>query len=126
MLESLVRGAEGSGIEVCSVLIGFVRGDRYIVREYVDVRNIEVSPVLFRADPRDMARAIFKLTGGDYDIVGVFHSHPAPPVPSVRDVEGMRFWPRVVWLIYSTTTHSLGAYMFGDNGSICRVGLVVC
>ena len=122
MLERLIREAENSSIEVCSILIGLVQEDKYIVMEYVDMRNIEMSPVSFRADPRDIAEAISKLTKENYDIIGIFHSHPAPPVPSARDLDGMRLWPQTVWLIYSTTTRSLEAYIL-RNSSIDKVKL---
>lgn len=118
MLKKLIREAEGSSIEVCGVLLGLIQGDNYIVKEYVATRNIEVSPVSFKADPKDLSKAISKLSEGNYDIIGIFHSHPAPPTPSARDVEGMRLWPQTVWLIYSTITHSLGAYMLRDGGII--------
>jgi proteasome lid subunit RPN8/RPN11 len=122
MLGRLIREAENSIIEVCSILIGLVQDDSYIVKEYVNTRNTDMSPVSFKADPKDLARAVSKLIEESYDIVGVFHSHPAPPTPSARDIEGMKLWPQTVWIIYSTTTHSLEAYIF-RNGKVYRVRL---
>jgi len=122
MLGRLIREAENSIIEVCSILIGLVQDDSYIVKECVNARNTDMSPVSFKADPKDLAKVVSKLIEENYDIVGVFHSHPAPPIPSARDIEGMRLWPQTVWIIYSTTTHSLDTYIF-RNGEVYRVEL---
>jgi proteasome lid subunit RPN8/RPN11 len=122
MLGRLIREAENSVIEVCSILIGLSQDDSYIVKECVNTRNTDMSPVSFKADPEDLAKAVSKLVEEGYDIVGIFHSHPAPPVPSARDIEGMRLWPQTVWIIYSTITHSLEAYIL-RNGEVYRVKL---
>lgn len=122
MLKKLTKEAEDSSVEVCSVLIGLIQEDNYIVKEYVITGNIEMSPVSFKADPKDLSKAISKLSEKNYDIVGIFHSHPAPPTPSAKDIEGMKLWPQTVWLIYSTINHSLEAYIL-KNGEIIKVKL---
>ena len=51
------------------------------------------------------------------DLVGIYHSHPAPPVPSETDLRNMRLNP-VIWLISSKLTGDwiTNAYVLvGDN-----------
>jgi proteasome lid subunit RPN8/RPN11 len=47
-------------------------------------------------------------------VVGIFHSHPAEPMPSLIDKKFMEINP-VVWIIYSTTTHRSSAYIFEEK-----------
>jgi proteasome lid subunit RPN8/RPN11 len=47
-------------------------------------------------------------------VIGIFHSHPAKPLPSSTDKEFMELNP-VIWVIYSTTEDRFKAFV-SDNG----------
>ena len=57
-------------------------------------------------------------------MVGIFHSHPAPPRPSQSDMKNMQLNP-VVWLIASNTTGEwvTRAYIL-ENKSPVEVSIV--
>jgi proteasome lid subunit RPN8/RPN11 len=59
-----------------------------------------------------MAKALEK-AGDEYDIMGIIHSHPAPPYPSSIDRENMKLWP-VVWLIVDSRVGNYKAWI-GDR-----------
>ncbi len=52
-------------------------------------------------------------------LVGIFHSHPAPPRPSQSDLRNMRFNP-VVWLVASKLTGSwiVKGYALEENRAV--------
>ncbi|RDE11817.1 MAG: hypothetical protein C4K48_10935 [Candidatus Thorarchaeota archaeon] len=52
-------------------------------------------------------------------LVGIFHSHPAPPRPSQSDLRNMRFNP-VVWLVASKLAGSwiIKGYALEGNGPV--------
>lgn len=54
-------------------------------------------------------------------LVGIYHSHPAPPKPSTTDLKNMRLNP-VIWLISSKMTGEWisKAYIL-DEATVCQV-----
>jgi proteasome lid subunit RPN8/RPN11 len=77
------------------------------------------SPHSFSIDPQELLAAYSDAEAEGLDVVGIFHSHPGRPSPSSTDVKFMEI-NGVVWLIYSTTERSFGAY-FLDSGRIDQV-----
>jgi len=59
-------------------------------------------------------------------LIGIFHSHPAPPRPSQSDLRNMRFNP-VVWLVASKLTGSwiVKGYVLEENSAVKVVMHVV-
>ncbi|QAY66397.1 Mov34/MPN/PAD-1 family protein [Paenibacillus protaetiae] len=57
----------------------------------VPVANIHPQPETgFAFDPAEWVEAYFRITKNRQHIAGMYHSHPSsPPVPSVRDLEGL-------------------------------------
>lgn len=63
--------------------------------------NLLRSPTEFLADPLDIVAAHNLAENLGLEVVAMFHTHPAgDPVPSARDVEGMRLWP-MPWIVAS-------------------------
>ena len=125
LLQSLVSETLRSKIEICGVLIGEKRGNHYIVTKALSGRNIKNSPVLFEIAPEDLYRAATMAESEGLDIVGLYHSHPAPPKPSIRDLDGMRLWP-LPWLIISSIDGSYDCYMYNyDENRVVRVKIVI-
>lgn len=97
-LHEILRKARESRTEICGLLFGELENHRAVVKKISFIRNTLNSQVEFLLDPEEMIREIEIAEEEGLEIVGIFHSHLCKPLPSERDVEGMKNW-RVVWLI---------------------------
>jgi proteasome lid subunit RPN8/RPN11 len=76
------------------------------------MKNSDASPTTrFRIDPQELINGYLRAEKMGLNVVGIFHSHPAPPIPSSTDKIFMEINP-VVWLIYSTLTNESRAYIY--------------
>lgn len=98
--------------ESCAFLLG--RNDRVV--EILPMRNADESAVTFSIEPQELLRAYDLAEGKKLQVIGIFHSHPARPVPSSTDRKFMEINP-VVWLIYSTTEQKFKAYVYDSDVS---------
>ena len=82
------------------------------VIETLSMKNSDESPTTrFRIDSQELINGYLRAEKMGLNVVGIFHSHPAPPIPSSTDKIFMEINP-VVWLIYSTLTNESRAYIF--------------
>ena len=93
-----------------------------MVTEAFLTQNGEKSRVSFTISPEELFSAYKRAEMKGEEVVGIFHSHPAPPHPSGTDMLYMEINP-VVWLIMSMPSKELGAYQFA-NGMIKEVKTV--
>lgn len=100
-------------IEFCALLLGEESGDEAKVVECLPVENAERSPVSFSVSPEDLFRVYRYAEERGMEIVAVFHSHPAPSRPSMKDLQGMERWP-IVWIIRGVD--GVKAYKLVDDG----------
>ena len=100
--------------ESCALLVGTHNGKEICVLDLIPMRNSDASIISFSIDPQELIDAyqIVELKG--MDVVGIFHSHPAQPLPSSTDQKFMQINP-VVWIIYSTITNEAKAYIFEEK-----------
>ncbi len=117
-LRLIVERALGSDVEVVGFLIGRAVEEGVEVAELVFAENVERSPTRFRIEGEDVYRAIRTAEEKGLEIVGIFHSHPAPPAPSKLDMEGMKLWP-VTWLIVDSRTGDYAAWL--PSGRLVRI-----
>ncbi len=62
-------------------------GSNEIVREVIPVRNQARSPFRFRMDPQEQLRAFNWIEARGWELLAIFHSHPAGPAhPSATDI----------------------------------------
>jgi proteasome lid subunit RPN8/RPN11 len=105
--------------EACALLEGNTRfvdsesNEVANVRGIVPMRNADESAYTFRIDPNDLISAYKEISSRKLEVVGIFHSHSSEAFPSLTDRKYMELNP-VVWLIYSTLSHSFAAYIL-DN-----------
>ena len=92
--------------ESCAFLLGINEK----VAEILPMRNSDESKISFSINPQEVLRAYNLAESKKLQVIGIFHSHPASPVPSNIDMKFMEINP-VVWLIYSTTEHKFQAYV---------------
>lgn len=122
IIKMLIENARRSDVEVCGFLLGRREGDTFRVLEVRTVKNRLNSPEAFEMEPEEMVKVLDEAERRDFDVVGIFHSHPHyPPVPSERDVEGMKNW-RVPWLII-TPEGEAGAWVLRE-GEVEEVKIV--
>lgn len=90
--------------ECCGLLFGRLSEGAIKVEKAVEAENVLGSPVAFEADPEFVFRAIDRADQGGIELVGIYHSHPdIAAYVSTRDLEVMKLWPGVAWLILSVT-----------------------
>ncbi len=97
---------------------GLLAGHDGAVRAVIPIKNQARSPVRFRMDPVEQLRAFDHIEAQGWQLLGVFHSHPAgPPHPSETDIAEAAY--DVVHLIWSPRQGDWEA-----NGFSIRQGLV--
>jgi proteasome lid subunit RPN8/RPN11 len=121
-LEEIVAHVKRAQPEEACGLLGGPPGQ--VQRVYL-VENIDHSPVSYQMDPTGQVRAMEEIEGAGWEIVGIFHSHPAgPAVPSPTDV-AQAFYPEAVYLILAPDgPESWGVRGFRiDQGRVREVAL---
>lgn len=100
--------------ESCALLLGnnTNKENEIQVIESLSMKNSDALPTTrFRIDSQELINGYLRAEKMGLNVVGIFHSHPAPPIPSSTDKIFMEINP-VVWLIYSTLTNESRAYIF--------------
>ena len=125
-LKRLFRHAQSClPLESAALLFGRVEGNVVVVTRIELVDNALKSSVAFEVDPMIEYQLLLDAEAHDEEMVGIFHSHPAPPLPSERDLHNMNLNP-VVWLIASRETGSWRSRAFVyENRRVTEVSLVV-
>ncbi len=102
-------------VEACALLFGRLYKNETVVEKVEIAQNRLRSTTRFEVDPAKVAAAITDAEEEGLDFVGLFHSHPAPAVPSSIDLKAMRLWGDALWLILSSTDGNLVAYQLIDG-----------
>ena len=100
--------------ESCALLLGnnTNKENEIQVIETLSMKNSDALPTTrFRIDSQELINGYLRAEEMGLNVVGIFHSHPASPIPSSTDKIFMEINP-VVWLIYSTLTNESRAYIF--------------
>ncbi|MFX1416544.1 MAG: Mov34/MPN/PAD-1 family protein [Promethearchaeota archaeon] len=125
-LERLHSHAEEAlPLESVALLFGHVRNSEVVVTRLEFLENVAASTTSFAVDPEREYHLLIDAEERGEEMVGIFHSHPAPPKPSPRDLRNMRLNP-VVWAIASKSTGSWETRAFlleGENLIDVRIDL---
>lgn len=118
MLE-LVKGH--APLEAC----GLLAGRNKWVEKVIPVRNQVQSPTRFVMDPYEQLQAFEWIDSQGFDLVGIFHSHPAgPETASATDIQEAAY--EVVHVIWSYVRGRWGMRGFWiENGQAQEVVLSV-
>ena len=107
--------------EACALLEGTFRiindkpnNEQAEVLAIIRVRNADDSIYSFSIDSTELINTYREISSRNMEVVGIFHSHSSKAYPSLTDRKYMELNP-VVWLIYSTLSHSFAAYILDDN-----------
>ncbi len=90
-------------LESVALLFGIVNDSNVVVNSVELVDNSAGSETTFSVDPVVQYNLLMASEERNEELVCVFHSHPAPPIPSSTDLRNMKLNP-VVWLVASRTT----------------------
>ncbi len=112
-------------LEAAALLFGRVQDNDVVVECIELVQNTAESKTSFSVDPETEYKLLVEAEERGEDLIGIFHSHPAPPKPSSSDLRNMRLNP-VVWVISSKLTGSWEsrAYILEDD-NLNEVDLIV-
>jgi proteasome lid subunit RPN8/RPN11 len=99
--------------EACGLIVGRFEDSAAQATDVMPVRNESMSTVRFSIDPMVMYKALKKSDEKGESIIGVYHSHPAGPLPSHLDkryMEGTSY----VWVIVEKC-NSVKAFVYEDG-----------
>lgn len=107
---------ESIPFEAVALIFGTVHENVVNVSRIEQVQNTDESRTTFAVDPETQYRLFIEAEKRGEELVAIFHSHPAPPRPSARDMKNMELNP-VVWLIASklTGTWESRAFLLQDR-----------
>jgi len=109
--------------ESCAILLSN-RGDEkaIIVTEILPVRNARATYASFEIPPDELLQAYNHAERAGLQVVGIFHSHPSAPSPSLTDIRFMEINP-VIWVIYSLTENRFAAWTY--EGEVREVSMIM-
>ncbi len=102
-------------IEACAMLFGKLSQNEARVEKVEVAPNELQSTTRFEIDPQRVVTAFTEADEEGLDFIGLFHSHPAPAVPSPIDLKFMKLWGDAFWLILSSIDGNLAAYQIKDD-----------
>ena len=100
--------------EAVAVLLGIQKEGKFIVRVVRPMKNVLRSTTEFHVDPAELYNTYMEAEEQGLNVIGIFHSHPAPPYPSFLDMKYMKLNP-IVWLIASSIDWNMKAFIL-KNG----------
>ena len=107
--------------ESVSIISGHTRNKIAYADEVYTPKNIDNSTVSFTVDPLVLHEIYTDIEEKEKEIVGIYHTHPAPPKPSGTDLNYMEVNP-YVWLISSTNSPDKPkGYLLTPNGDLLNI-----
>lgn len=111
--------ANKSEIEECALMFGIDSVDSVIVEKYIQLYNIDQSPVSFEMESGELVKAMIEGSQCG-ELIGVWHSHPRGlPYPSSKDFEFMNNL-NVVWTIYAKKQEVSQSFV-RENNQVIRI-----
>ena len=105
--------------EAVALLFGIISENIVCVNRVELMENeSKASRTAFSVNPENEYKLLIEAEEQGESLVGIYHSHPAPPEPSATDLRNMRLNP-VIWLIASKLTGSwiTKAYILKDGNA---------
>ncbi len=114
-------------VELVGLVFGFIHESLIIITDFVQMKNLDQSPISFSIDYEAMYKKIQYFEREKKPLVGFFHSHPdkTSPTPSMRDFHFMKNWPYpYLWLIGGGESPQLLIYSLID-GEISKLSYTI-
>jgi len=102
------------------MLFGESNQKEAVVKRVAVAPNKLQSSTSFEIHPETFVKTFNEAEHEGLDLIGLFHSHPAPAAPSSIDRKYMKLWGDVLWLILSSTSSDLAAYEM-KNGKVRKI-----
>ncbi|HXT84986.1 MAG TPA: Mov34/MPN/PAD-1 family protein [Verrucomicrobiae bacterium] len=109
--------------ESCAILLGKRTENEFLVLETILMENDEKSYIMFTINEDKLFSVYKKAESMNLSVVGIYHNHPAHPVPSITDKKYMETNP-VPWIINSTITNESKCYIYYDSQGVRDVDIV--
>jgi proteasome lid subunit RPN8/RPN11 len=107
--------------ESVSIIAGEIKNNIAFAEFAYTPENIDESTVSFTVDPVTLLDIYNSVEEKGKIIIGIFHTHPAPPSPSGTDLNFMEVNP-YVWLISSTKNiEQPSGYILKSDGELKEV-----
>jgi len=106
--------------EAVALLFGTTSNNSVYANRVELMKNMSnASLTSFSVDPEAEYNLLIEAEQLGESLVGIFHSHPAPPRPSLTDLRNMHLNP-VVWLVASKLTGSwvVKGYVLDDDEAV--------
>jgi proteasome lid subunit RPN8/RPN11 len=106
--------------EAVALLFGTISGISVYVARVELMENTSVAAhTSFSVSPEVEYSLLLEAEKRGESLIGIFHSHPAPPRPSQSDLRNMHLNP-VVWLVASKLSGSwiVKGYTLEENGAV--------
>jgi len=94
-------------VEACGILVGKHLGGDFEVVDVVKASNMVSSSTRFEINPEELYRAIKGAEAKSLEVIGFYHSHLGYGAgPSAVDLDRMKLFPDLVWLICDISDES--------------------
>ena len=110
--------------EACGALFGSICEEKVYVKKVALLKNLLDSENRFQMDPTEFLKSLLDAEKKGLQHIGFFHSHPLNTRPSAVDLEYMKLWPEIIWLIISPLNCRMAAYQM-INGHLRDVSIKV-
>lgn len=114
LAEMIVHAQEEAPTEACGILAG--KHGR--VLELYRAHNADRSPVSYRLDPEEQFRIFKDIEEREWELVGIYHSHPtSPAIPSEIDASRAGY-PEASYVLISLAdpdAPQVRAFRFGED-----------
>jgi [CysO sulfur-carrier protein]-S-L-cysteine hydrolase len=111
-------------LETCAILIGKRSNNQYNILDVLPMDNDDKSEISFAINEEKLFAVYKKTESTNLDVVGVYHTHPSDPTPSITDIKYMEINP-IPWIIYSTTIKKTKCFMHDEIDGITEIELIV-
>lgn len=111
--------------ESVAIISGVIQDKTAIAKRVFTPNNVDRSTVSFTVDPHTLLKIYNAIEEANQQLIGIFHTHPAPPYPSGTDKRYMEVNP-CVWLISSTVNpEKVKGFLLQKDGSLKEIELLV-
>jgi proteasome lid subunit RPN8/RPN11 len=94
-------------VEACGILVGKHLGGDFEVVDVIKASNMANSSTRFEINPEELYRAIRGAEAQSLEVIGFYHSHLGYGLgPSAVDLDRMKLFPDLVWLICDISDES--------------------
>jgi Predicted metal-dependent protease of the PAD1/JAB1 superfamily len=120
--EMIELARRDSPIETC----GYLSGSGEVVKEVIPLTNVDRSAEHFSFDPKEQFQAVKDARAKGYELIAVYHSHPASPARLSAEDLRLANDPRIVYIIVSLQNPDqpvLKAFKV-NSGVVSEVGIL--